>query len=588
MNTLELQTKSAQYSKENKPSRQNAENNAFLASWIRKGDTMYIALLLLLGLGVLLPGLGSYQILTQGDEEMHIATIRESLSSSSFLFPKFEGVMNLYKPPALFWSGIAADSIFGTSVFAERFPSFLLFLSTALCIYSGLRILGSQPFFAFSFSASFLFTLGTFKFSRLVMMEAFLAFFMAAVSVLVLKYQVSRERRWLVAAGILTGMAFLVKGPLFQVYAGIVLVSFSSVRVFITNSSGKWTGSKRIGKEVQDNVIFHLSALVVPTIWILSLLSYSEAGREFLAFFFLTENLGKFSSATTNQGEWILLAGWLLYSLPFSFLLLFANIYAIAAKAKNYAQVLGKTFVWASLAILMIHLTPNRKDFYYALPILPLAFLGAGAFFSRMNPEILKKPLSYNMGFLIGFGALLTIGKVCYEWILGTAVILDILFAILAISAFIVFILTPKFANNISIYAICNVVVAGILMAYVQFSLIPALSLSDFPESGPVLQAKKVCVIAENPWTALSYKNALVGSDVAHSVPGSERNCIDGDRAVIDYVTHWKPRDDYKLVQSWSIRKRDLTWSEFLENSHGQELIFYYEPINILKNSEAR
>ncbi|EPG72470.1 dolichyl-phosphate-mannose-protein mannosyltransferase [Leptospira fainei serovar Hurstbridge str. BUT 6] len=588
MSALEFQTKSSQLSKENKPSQQNLENDPFWGFWIRKGDSMYIALLLLLGLGLLLPGLGSYQILTQGDEEMHIATIRESLQSSSFLFPKFEGVMNLYKPPALFWSGIAADSIFGTSVFAERFPSFLLFLSAALCIYYGLRVVGSHPFFAFAFSASFLFTLGTFKFSRLVMMEAFLVFFVAAVSVLVLKYRVSHKRRWLVAAGILSGLAFLVKGPLFQVYAGIVLVSFSSVSVFIVNSAGKWTGFKRIGKEIQDNVIFHLSALVVPALWIISLLSFSEAGREFLAFFFLTENLGKFSSATTNQGEWILPAGWLLYSLPFSFLLLFANIYAITNKAKNYGQVLGKTFVWASIAILMIHLTPNRKDFYYALPILPLAFLGAGVFFSRTDLEILKKPLSYNMGFLIGFGAFLTVGQVCYEWIVGAATVLDILSAILAVSAFIAFILTPKLVNNISIYAISNIVIAGILMAYVQFSLIPGLSLSDFPDSGPILEAKKVCVIAENPWTALSYKNALVGSDVAHSVPGSERNCIDGDRAVIDYITHWKPRADYKLVQSWPIRKRELTLSEFLESGHGQELIFYYEPTHILKNSEAR
>lgn len=100
--------------------------NTFLKKSLN-GDKIFVSLLVLLNVFLLLPGSGGNAILTQGDEAMHIATIRESLASSSYLFPKFEGVLNLYKPPALFWLGIFSDSLFGVSFFAERFPSFYFF-----------------------------------------------------------------------------------------------------------------------------------------------------------------------------------------------------------------------------------------------------------------------------------------------------------------------------------------------------------------------------------------------------------------------------------------------------------------------------
>ncbi|TGK20107.1 phospholipid carrier-dependent glycosyltransferase [Leptospira fluminis] len=563
--------------------------NELSSFWSKIGDKTFLPLLLLIGITVLLPGLGSSQILTQGDEEMHIATIRESLSESSYLFPKFEGVMNLYKPPALFWSGMLSDSLLGTSIFAERFPSLLLFLGTSLFLYFGLRTVRAKPFVAFFISGSFLFTLGAFKFSRLVMMESFLVFFLAATSSLFLKYRVSGKRIWLLAAGLLSGSAFLVKGPVFQVYSGIVLASLSCTSVFVMDQVRGWTGWKRIGKEIVNNGLFHVFSLVIPFVWVLSLLLFSEAGRAFLNFFFVTENLGKYSSATVNQEEWILPIGWLLYSLPFSFLLIFANGLVLASKPKNAAQAYGKALVWASVAILLVHLTPNRKDYYYALPILPLAFLGAGVFFSRTKSSDWKKPLYYNLIFLLGFWTVLALVKTVTQKLTEAPFLPDFLLSLFLIGILAALVLGVfRKAEVPSVFALGNLIVAGSLMAYVQFSLIPSLSLPDLPETGSVWNARQVCVISENPWTALTYRNALAGAEIAHSIPGSERNCVDGRRAVLDYVTNWEPKVDYRLVQSWPIRKRDLSWKEFVGPGHGLEYVRLYEPTGESKNSEVK
>ncbi|TGL58945.1 ArnT family glycosyltransferase [Leptospira sarikeiensis] len=542
------------------------------------GDKLFVSLLVLLNVFFLLPGSGGNAILTQGDEAMHVATIRESLSTSSFLFPKFEGVLNLYKPPALFWLGIFSDSLFGVSFFAERFPSFLLFCGTSLLIYLGLRRGSATAKLSFTISIAYTLTLGVFKFSRLVMMESLLTFFIILVSVSILEFRISKNRFWLFAGGLFSGIAILIKGPVFQVYSGIILGSYSILRIFILSPKGVWTGKRRIWQELFSHSLFHFSSLIVPAIWVLVLVSYSDLGKEFLKVFFFTENLGKFSTATANQGEWIIPVGFFLYSFPFSLGIFYGFYSKLFFRTRSVRELVGSSFLWATVAICLVHLSPNRKDFYYLLPLIPLAFLGIGLFLVRKNELEFSKLLSINFAFCLGAAVLILGGMWTFGILLEQKIWAELVF-----SAFLLLVfvwkrkLSAKKEGVPSITA-ANLILAAGLLAYIQFSILPRLNLNEVPEEGPILQAKHLCVISENPWTALTFKNALPDAEIVHSVPGADRNCVDGSRYLVFFQEQLPIPSGYELIQTQAVWKRDVTLQELLSPTKGKEYVYFYRP----------
>ncbi|PJZ76537.1 glycosyl transferase [Leptospira neocaledonica] len=558
-------------------------NSFFKKSFNR--DRIFVSLLILLNVFLLLPGSGGNAILTQGDETMHIATIRESLASSSYLFPKFEGVLNLYKPPVLFWLGIFSDSLFGVSFFAERFPSFLLFFGSSVLIYLGIRRAGGSPKLAFTISSAYTLTLGVFKFSRLVMMESLLTFFIILVSVTILEFRLSKKRIWLFLGGFFSGIAILVKGPVFQVYSGIILGSYSIIGIFLLHSNGGWSGKKRIWKELLSHIIFHLSSLVVPIIWILVLLSYSELGKEFLKIFLFTENLGKFSTATANQSEWIIPIGFLLYSFPFSLAVFFGFYSKLFYKPKFLREVVGSSYLWAILAICLVHLAPNRKDFYYLLPLIPLAFLGIGLFFIRKKEYQFSRLLSLNYFFSFGISALVLVGMWSFGILLGQSIWAELIFTIFLLLIFLWGRRIQANREGVPSTATLNLVLAAGLLSYIQFSILPRVNLSEIPENGPFTNAKQICIVSENPWTALTFRNAIPGAEITHSVPGADRNCVDGNRYLVFFQEPNPIPSGYQLLQTQTVWKRDVTLKELLSPTKGKEYVYFYRP-SWNKNSE--
>ncbi|WP_246050608.1 ArnT family glycosyltransferase [Leptospira langatensis] len=552
-------------------------------------DSFYFSLLVILNIILLLPGSGGNALLTQGDESMHIATIRESLASSSYLFPKFEGILNLYKPPALFWVGMASDALLGVGYFSERFPSFLLFCGTSVLIYIGLRRAKGSVRSSFSVALAYTLTLGVFKFSRLAMMESLLAFFITAVSVSILEFRLFGNRVWLFVGGLLSGMAILIKGPVFQVYSGVILASYSVIRIFLISEKGRWSGKRRIGKELLNHIVFHSSSLIVPGIWVGALLFYSELGKEFLKVFLFTENFGKFSAATVNQPEWIIPGGLLLYSFPFCIILAAAFFSKLLYKVRNTAELVGSSFLWSTTAILLIHLSPNRKDFYYLLPMIPLAFLGLGLFSIRKKGVEFSRSLLWNFFFSLGFSIILLVGMGLFDMIMEDPFWQEALFFVFLLG------MIWFFRRSFTREGVPSIVVANLLMglgllSYIQFSILPKLSLYEVPQEGPLRLAKQICIVSENPWTALNFKNDLIGADIVHSVPGAERNCADGTRFLVVYQKGFIIPPGYSHVQTQEVWKRDISSvQELIGPSKGKEQIYIFGPNRrIDSKSESR
>ena len=136
------------------------------------------------GFILLIPFTGTLDILRQGDEVMHIATVRESLDTGSWLLPQLTGQPNAYKPPLLFWLGMIGEALFGRSLLSDR----ILMVSTGALIGSLLfvmaRRLGASGFKSIFIGLSFVVSLAAFKFSRLLMMDLPMAFGLTLVGYL--------------------------------------------------------------------------------------------------------------------------------------------------------------------------------------------------------------------------------------------------------------------------------------------------------------------------------------------------------------------------------------------------------------------
>ncbi|PJZ59577.1 hypothetical protein CH376_23030, partial [Leptospira adleri] len=125
-------------------------------------------------------------------------------------------------------------------------------------------------------------------------------------------------------------------------------------------------------------------------------------------------------------------------------------------------------------------------------------------------------------------------------------------------------------------------------MFYLQLVLIPSVNLPDVPLTGRIQESKNLCIVSENPWVALTFKNALPSANVEHSLPGAQMNCMDGKRDVVVYRTKTSLPTVYAPAQSWSIWKRDLGIKEILIHQDWYDRIQLYSSETILtENSKS-
>lgn len=184
-----------------------------------------ILLLFVFSCLVLLPGIEGDSLLLQGDEVMHIRTIRESLSANTFLHPVLGGYSNPYKPPLLFWSGMVSDFVIGKSFFSERLPSVLLGASSVVLIFLILKILRADSKIRWLTSIAYLFSLGLYKFAKLAMMEVYLVFLFLLSIYFYIRYLKNKKWTFLFLSGLVSGIGALLKGPILIIYLSIVIVT---------------------------------------------------------------------------------------------------------------------------------------------------------------------------------------------------------------------------------------------------------------------------------------------------------------------------------------------------------------------------
>ncbi len=483
-----------------------------LAPWVQK--VTLGSLVALSSVVLLMPGTGGTAVLGQGDEFMHIATVRASLAEGRWLIPPnpgpVAGLPNAYKPPLLFWLSTISEAAWGSSLWAGRLPSVLAGAGTAALLFALLCSFHLGRVSAALVSLAYVGTVGTFKFARLLMMEQIMALLVLAVAFFLLRFaRRPGSTGDLIAAGFLSGVGFLVKGPLFQFYAAILLVcwSYSVLIPHVVERRDRW---KRVARAW---VIFHLAALPSFLLW-LALVYGSGWGAEILHFFFYTENVRKFARA--NQPGTRILFGWLLYTLPWTPILLYGFYKSLRSDARSPSSNAARILVASAVLMTLLHLLPNRKDAYYVIPAMPLLF--AGVALGHLRNATLPAWMRYSAAGFIGLICL------CMLWLLwwfhpltgrvamGTGLIAAaFVLAVLALCAL------PSTLRPRVFYAGA----AFSLLLALQFAVLPKFSRPLLPDRKWVgLRDRSLCVVSEQPWDAFHIAATLPNTQIRHTLPG--------------------------------------------------------------------
>lgn len=524
------------------------------------------------GLLLLAYGINGTQILSQGDEYMHIATVRDSLLSGQYLLPQLDGMPNYFKPPILFWFGMISETILGNHLYAVRLPALLAGISTTLVLFYLLRYLGAPAFFP---SLLYLLCLGTMKFSRLLMMEQFLALAFLGTACLFIRFIKTRKLLWLFFSGLISSLAYFLKGPLFQVYAILLLIVWGSAQFLHFRSDGSFASRKSIKQLFTIVIVFHIP-LIIPMLWNLYLFAgpQHDYGKSMLRFFFVNENLSKFGRA--NQPESAILLGWLLYSFPWTIFFI-GGIFQVFRKSINTPnKQLGKMLLVTALAVSLLHLLPNRKDPYYIIPVLPLFIASfplmiSEKYFHRLNPFIRAN---------VVFSGIVSI------LILLIGIVLkpdQLTIALMSISPLLHFgiVLYFRFQLNNYIHRILLVTSGAFTMLGLQFLLLPALSLPLIPQAANQNFVKDLCVVSNESWDGFAVKMLLPKKNIRHKFPGDHLSCERKGSGMIVLEQNVSAGSKAIQVYTWKRWKGNMSANYVIKHLGDiEELkrdVFYYE-----------
>lgn len=498
-----------------------------------------IFLILLFSFIFLTPGIQENALLTQGDESMHIVTIRESVARGNYFLPYLSGTPNPYKPPLLFWISEIFEIFFPGNLFWERFPFVLFGAMSSVFVYKLLHFFVENKL-AFIGSILYLFSLGTFKFSRLAMMEQGMAFFILLVVYYFVKYFLYRKFKYIVIAGFVTGIGFLLKGPILHVYTGILIFTIGSLGLFRFNLSKRiWKGKKNFHLFLKVVFIFISFGFIVPVLYFISLALFNEAGVDLIKFFLIIENLGKFSNE--NQPEMSLVQGLLMYSLPWSIALVYGMYDSLFQKTLGRQNFIGQLFIITGILVLFLHLLPNRKEAYYMIPLIPVLFVGV--IISLRNNFLLDKYWKLNLLSIHFFNLIL---MVILFWMDGFK-------NYLYIAIPVVYILILIWIRQFQIQLFYKNLILGIgLIIFFQFVILPVLHQPLLSKELAQNYPNTICVLSDNPWAIYELRTYQEKIQWKHGSPQFPETCSKLGYPILALSEH-SPISGYEMKKKWKV-----------------------------------
>ncbi|MDI3503581.1 MAG: hypothetical protein PWP64_517 [Candidatus Cloacimonadota bacterium] len=327
-----------------------------------KRKTLFILLALWL-LASTFIGLNSWGV--QETSEARYAEIsREMLSSGDWLHPRLLEIGHYHKPPVTYWLTAISMKIAGVSAGGARFLMQICFLLQVLLVYQiAKRYWGNEKT---AFLAAGLFVLMPLQLMavRNVTTDLYLAGFELAAIFFFMQYYLVKQYKWLYAALLSMGLAFLTKGPVGLLFPLLSVIPFKR----------KWGANPH--PQVLHTCGAILLAVLISISWYLVMVINDPT---FLRYFLFRHTLERFAGASVfsrNEPFW-----YFLVLVPATLLMpFFALVHYLVKTGKRLFKDEHAYFIFWLIVVPMIFFSiSSSKRILYVLPLAPLtAILAAG------------------------------------------------------------------------------------------------------------------------------------------------------------------------------------------------------------------
>ena len=305
--------------------------------------------------------------LWDANEAFYAETPREMMVTGDYLAPRFNFEPRVQKPPLTYWIVLLSYRAFGVGEFAVRFPGALAAAGILLFCYGGARLLyGPRAGLVAAVIAAT--TARIFILARRLPIDILLLFFLTGALFFILRALRRGGRgRW-IPAYLFLGLGFMTKGPIALVIPALAL--------------GGWTlaaGRRKAAEMYPFTGAAVVAAVVLP--WYLAV--WRAHGWDYIAPFFLSDNLGRFATETLGPSRGLLyyIPVFLSDFFPWS-LLLVAALLSLRRLRREEAPGFSPAWLplfWAAATFLIFSLSRNKQEYYIA-PMYPAcAILIAGA-----------------------------------------------------------------------------------------------------------------------------------------------------------------------------------------------------------------
>jgi 4-amino-4-deoxy-L-arabinose transferase-like glycosyltransferase len=326
--------------------------------------------------------------LWDSNESFYAETPREMIEARDYVNPTFNYHPRLNKPPLSYWVVASVYNLLGVSGAAERLPIVLGAMAMIAIAYGLGRVVFSPDaglLAAIGLAASPRFLM----FSRRIIIDVYLAMFMAlALLMFVLaEKQPERRRLYLVFMYVSIGLGVITKGPVAAALPALVLIVYLALH-------------RRLGRLREMMLplgLIVIAAIVLP--WYIAI--YAQHGWAHIQAFILKDNLSRYTQPFWGPRRNVffflrVLMGdffpWSLFLIP----LLWFGLQHLwflrrnkpepisddAVQLKN--RLSGLLVIWIVVIVVFFSLSRSKEDLYI-LPVYPCAAALVGNFLAGLN-----------------------------------------------------------------------------------------------------------------------------------------------------------------------------------------------------------
>ena len=494
---------------------------------------------------IILMNLGSVDAPRQGTEGFYLQVAKETFLNDSWLTPMHMNQPHWSKPPLQFWLAFPFYGFSGgTSLFSSRlsilvFSLIMVWLIDRWCQ----RQLRSKNLYFFLFFCG---TIGFLKYSRIFMMEMPLSLLTTYAVLKYYEFYKNRENSELAKSSFALALSNLVKGPVSFVmgFGGIGL--YHLTRMIISKEKPRY----------KDVIIWALASIFIGSIWYL--ISLINHGEDFFNYFFLRENVGKFTAQSYPVR--VLFQGLLIFALPWSLFIPF-----MFKEFKSNVKT-NKTFQFVFINFLfffILWMIPSQRSHHYAMPSVPLLLiLIFDIVFNKNEHYVFSKAPLKILAALFGFMSLIVMFSFKFTEVINDIPNLMRSFLTLVVLAYGIFILLAR-ADYIRKIFLINF----FAFTFVWIVFTPCFFLPTVPERViSLVKEKEVNVLFRKPFFIAEALGQDINIQNPEQAKAQAQNPHTGFFIVEERFYKYLSLDKYIIIQDkWPIWKRGTKTKDILK-----------------------